>query len=265
MRVILFPYKIGSASCRALQEEFTRRGIKCLRVRSDSTRYRPKPTDVIVNWGNSQLPAWRANPKYNPIHSVARCSDKLEFFNVMSNVDRRAVGDVNNIVRIPETTTMREVAQQWLDEGHTVLARTLLRASGGRGIVVHTTGEQVVQASLYTKYVKKKAEFRVHVFNNEVIHVQEKRRRAGVEDVDNQIRNHDNGWVFCVQNVDAPADVTDQALRAVRAAGVDFGAVDVIYNQKKNEAYVLEINTAPGLEGTTLEKYADAILANADT
>ena len=130
---------------------------------------------------------------------------------------------------------------------------------------MHTTGEQVVQAPLYTKYVKKKSEFRVHVFDNEVIHVQEKRRRAGVEDVDNQIRNHDNGWVFCVQNVEAPADVTDQALRAVRAAGVDFGAVDVIYNQKKNEAYVLEINTAPGLEGTTLEKYADAILNNADT
>lgn len=264
MRVILHPYKVGSASCRALQEEFTRRGVKCLRVRSDSTRYRPKPTDIIVNWGNSQLPLWVAQPKYNPYLLVEGCSDKLEFFGLMSQVDRRAVGDANNIVRIPETTTMRDVAQQWVDEGHTVLARTLLRASGGRGIVVCTTG-QVVQAPLYTKYVKKKSEFRVHVFNNEVIHVQEKRRRTGVEDVDNQIRNHDNGWVFCVQNVEAPADVTDQALRAVRAAGVDFGAVDVIYNQKKNEAYVLEINTAPGLEGTTLEKYADAILANADT
>ena len=260
MRVVINPYKIGSASCRALQREFVRRGIRCLRVRSDSPRYRPTPTDVIVNWGNSRMPAWHALPTYNQHDVVAQCSDKLEFFQLMDNVLLHG-----SEVRTPDTTTQRDVAQQWVDEGHTVFARTLLRASSGRGIVVYTTGDQLGQAPLYTKYVKKKSEFRVHVFNNEVIHVQEKRRRAGVEDVDNQIRNHDNGWVFCVQNVEAPADVTDQALRAVRAAGVDFGAVDVIYNQKKNEAYVLEINTAPGLEGTTLEKYADAILANADT
>jgi D-alanine-D-alanine ligase-like ATP-grasp enzyme len=37
---------------------------------------------------------------------------------------------------------------------------------------------------------------------------------------------------------------------------LDFGAVDIIYNAKRNECYVLEVNTAPGLEGTTVEKYA---------
>ena len=39
----------------------------------------------------------------------------------------------------------------------------------------------------------------------------------------------------------------------------DFGAFDVIYNQKKNQAFVLECNTAPGIEGTTLDNYVEAI------
>ncbi|MNY63636.1 hypothetical protein D3C86_2006230 [compost metagenome] len=45
---------------------------------------------------------------------------------------------------------------------------------------------------------------------------------------------------------------------AVNAIGLTFGAVDVIWNEYRHQAYVLEVNTAPGLTGTTLEKYAEA-------
>ena len=39
---------------------------------------------------------------------------------------------------------------------------------------------------------------------------------------------------------------------------VDFGAVDVVWNQQNGQAYVLEINTAPGLAGQTITSYANA-------
>ena len=51
--------------------------------------------------------------------------------------------------------------------------------------------------------------------------------------------------------------VRAQSVAAVRSLGLDFGAVDVV--ERQNKAYVLEVNTAPGLVGTTLEKYVDAI------
>jgi D-alanine-D-alanine ligase-like ATP-grasp enzyme len=38
---------------------------------------------------------------------------------------------------------------------------------------------------------------------------------------------------------------------------LDFGAVDVIWNEKEDKYYVLEVNTACGLEGTTLDKYVE--------
>ena len=56
-----------------------------------------------------------------------------------------------------------------------------------------------------------------------------------------------------------PEGIVEQAKRSVIEAGLDFGAVDVIYNVHHKKAYVLEVNTAPGLEGTTLEVYARAI------
>jgi D-alanine-D-alanine ligase-like ATP-grasp enzyme len=39
---------------------------------------------------------------------------------------------------------------------------------------------------------------------------------------------------------------------------LDFGAIDIIYNESRDQAYVLEVNTAPGLTGQTIQSYADA-------
>ena len=48
-----------------------------------------------------------------------------------------------------------------------------------------------------------------------------------------------------------------EATAAVEALCLDFGAVDVVWNATKNKAFVLEVNTAPGVEGTTLEEYKE--------
>jgi len=52
-----------------------------------------------------------------------------------------------------------------------------------------------------------------------------------------------------------PEDIFLQSTLAVNCLGLDFGAVDIIYNQKKDVSFVLEVNTAPGLEGSTLNEY----------
>lgn len=146
------------------------------------------------------------------------------------------------------------------------LARTQLRGSGGEGIVVIREGDAVPQADLYVKYIPKLHEYRVHVFGGRAIAVQQKRKREGVEQSADEalIRNADNGWVFCVDNVVFPdgteAGVKDEAVAAVSALGLDFGAVDIILGRDDNRPYVLEINTAPGLESpTVISAYVEAI------
>jgi glutathione synthase/RimK-type ligase-like ATP-grasp enzyme len=120
----------------------------------------------------------------------------------------------------------------------------------------------LVNAPLYVKYKKKRKEYRVHVFKGQVIDVAEKRRRRKDErpaTFDGYVRNLANGWVFCRDSIVKPADLDGLAIAACAALGLDFGAVDVIWNEKENKCYVLEVNTAPGLQGTTLTNYTNAI------
>jgi D-alanine-D-alanine ligase-like ATP-grasp enzyme len=49
------------------------------------------------------------------------------------------------------------------------------------------------------------------------------------------------------------------ACDAIINLGLDFGAVDIIYNEKNNRWVVLEVNTAPGLSGETLNRYVEMI------
>jgi glutathione synthase/RimK-type ligase-like ATP-grasp enzyme len=137
----------------------------------------------------------------------------------------------------------------------------LLRGSEGRGIVVAETAAQMVAAPLYTKYVKKKREFRVHVLNGQVIDVQEKRRRREFDgERDTRIRNLANGYVFCRDGITVPPGLSDLAISATVALGYNLGAVDIAFNEHHNRLVVLEVNSTPGMEGTTLEKYATAIV-----
>jgi glutathione synthase/RimK-type ligase-like ATP-grasp enzyme len=102
----------------------------------------------------------------------------------------------------------------------------------------------------------------VHVFNQKVIDFVQKKKRVGHENRNNQIRNHQNGWVYCRENVIKPEGIEQLALDAMKALSLNVGAVDIIYNEKENKCYVLEINSAPGLEGTTVEKYINSFLEN---
>jgi hypothetical protein len=142
-----------------------------------------------------------------------------------------------------------------------VVARRLINASEGRGITVFERDATIPMAPLYVAYITKKKEFRVHVWDNKVIDVAEKRKRkTHTEERDAFIRNTANGYVFCRTGVVEPTDLRVLALAAVAALSRSYGAVDVIWNEKQNKCYVLEVNSRPGMEGTTVEKYADAIL-----
>lgn len=149
------------------------------------------------------------------------------------------------------------------------IARTVLNGSGGAGIIVVRPGDPIPDAPLYTKYVRKSREYRLHVVGGEVIFYQEKRKKNGVEQTRDQalIRNHDNGWVFAENDIRLPEssvweNVKATAVGAVRALGLDFGAVDLVLARDNATPYVLEVNTAPGIESTRLlEAYVRAFKA----
>lgn len=240
--MILFPYSNKSESARALREVL---GIKFVKPKS---KYKG---GVVINWGNAKYPSCPAPYKIiNKPESVALAINKIKTFEVFNE---------KQVPTVPFTTS-KEVAQDWLSKEKVVLARTA-HGHSGSGITVVTPDSVLPDAAFYTAYVKKKKEFRVHVFNGKVIDVVQKRKSSKHEAPDPFIRSHKNGWVFCREGIEEPAGLRDIALLAVNALTLDFGAVDIIWNAKKNQCYALEVNTAPGIEGTTLEGYANEIQA----
>lgn len=225
------------------------------RIRHTRSRFIPSPDRTIINWGSSTYPwahkslwgAW-GNPCWlNDPDFVAVVSNKLRFFQ-----------SVSEYCRCVPWTVSQSIAQEW-NQKSTVIVRNLLTGHSGNGILVVPPNSEVPSAPLYTRYVPKDAEYRVHIVSGEVIDTQRKIRNPSVEPRDWKIRSHQNGFIFVRRGVEAAQDVHRQALLAFNASGLDFAACDVIWNQKKQQAFVLELNSAPGLMGSTVTKYADAL------
>lgn len=247
-RIRFYPHNMGSQGCSRLRDELRNRGHNVFKVRGTGA-YRPRSRDLIISWGNGTARGWELLNKPSP---VTTAQNKLDTFRMLYQAG----------ISIPEFTTDRGQAQAWLNDGVTVLSRHALNTSGGRGIVVldPAAGDAADSAPMYVKYIKKMNEYRVHVFNGQVIDITEKKRRRDFDGQrDTHIRNVANGYVFVREDVRPHASVGPLAISAVQALGLDFGAVDIIWNSRRQQAYVLEINTAPGVEGTTVERYANAI------
>lgn len=243
--MFIYPYKQGSESAKQLAQ-----GLGAKRIMLEGSKFKGSPEKVVINWGSSALSEEALKCKViNKPDAVASAANKLLFF--------RAVAE---FCRTPDWTTDKEVAEVWRKDGHTVLARHKLTGNSGEGIEIIEGGE-MPDAPLYVRYVPKKQEYRVHVLNGEVVDVQRKARRKDVPDdhINWRIRNFDNGFIFARGEAlgEVPEDVLTQAVNAVKACGLDFGATDVIYNDKQQLAYVLEVNTAPGLSGSTLDGYVE--------
>lgn len=221
----------------------------------ENSKFKGGPKKVVINWGSSNLPPEVLKSKViNKPEAVGKCTNKLTFFQT-----------VEGNVSIPPYTTDKEVALKWLTD-HVVVARTILQGSGGEGLIIvdKRNVDNLVKAPLYTQYIPKVDEYRIHVVNGGITDVQRKALRKGWQDENPgktpnfKVRNLENGFIYMREGVEAPDCVLDQAVAAVKAVGLDFGAVDVIYNQKYNKAYVLEVNCAPGVEGTSIENYKAA-------
>lgn len=257
--MLIYGYKFGSASSKALSASLGAR-----RIRHMNSGLIGRASKRVINWGASELPPEVAKCTIvNEPHRVAIAANKLSFFNFIHQHNMNDGIIRLATVSIPPFTTDKTQAQLWMHDGRAVVERHKLTGNSGEGIVICPADGELGDAPLYTQYINKNQEYRVHYAFGEVIDVQRKARSTAFadEDVNWKIRNTANGFIYAREDGVYPTDIVTQASRAVEALGLDFGAVDVIFNDNRNKAYVLEVNTAPGLTGTTLANYTEAFNA----
>jgi len=155
-------------------------------------------------------------------------------------------------------------------------------------------------AQYYQKYIDIKDEYRLHVVDGKVIYAVKKVARKNLKDafvnhytnyiinyagknninvdadslafilkrlarkmatgVDMIVRSNTRGWKFSKINIEnLPANLKAQALKAVEALGLDYAAVDCCITDA-DDAYIIECNTGPGLEGSSFDAWVKALI-----
>lgn len=283
MKYYIYKGNRPSEGARNLQE-----ALGATMMKSQGSAYRGRPNTMVINWGTTNAEAVRlaalAPTFLNHPEAVANVTNKRTFFRLMKDRCEQHM--------IPFTEDI-EAAVNMARVGGRIYVRTTLNGHSGEGIAMLCNNRdalsQAVQmlvrggmaevinvettmipaniwgAQLFTAGVTgQRIEYRIHVVNGNVILAQQKKRKTDFEGVTNSvIRNVSSGWIYAVEDVDQSpgyADACEAAKAAVAAMGLDFGAVDVVFRVNPAKAFVLEINTAPGLadEGSAVEAYVKA-------
>lgn len=215
------------------------------RIKLQNSNYQHKKDHVIVNWGHSKCP-YKERVINHP-HAVALAVDKGISFEIM-----RCEG----IPCVPYTTS-KEVAKRWVGDKKLVVGRSELKGNNGSGIFF--LNEVDKDAKLFTQFIPNKEEFRVNVYRGKPITIRRKILKKGHQP--NKVRSGPNGYYFeLCQDISGEQRkaLNELANKVVKAHSLDFGGVDIIISED-NKMYVLEVNTAPELQGFAINRLAEYI------
>ncbi len=196
---------------------------------------------VLIRWGSTERVQLVPRFVLNRANAISLATDKIRSLETLKTQG----------VTVPDITS--------LDAANAAKGLIKLPALGRKRH--HTQGQDIVlcmqaadvkrciargESDYFVNYIPTKREYRLHVFNNKIIRINQKLLKDGNTWVP-FIRNIDNGYVFGQPRKPLAQDQEQLAVKAVRALGLDFGAVDLILADDM-KAYVLEVNTGPALE-----------------
>lgn len=186
-----------------------------------------------VNWGRAV-----ADTQLNP-----------DISNVTNKRVMRELFSSHN-VPMPRLFPTDQAAEQ-IDNGLTIVGRPDHHMKG-RGFwkcqTIHDLNKALrgtrrkKPATHFMEFIAAPREYRVHIFRGKSIRISEKDHTAFHEYT--TVKPTARVW-----------HVRKAAKQAVEAVWLDFGAVDILANDR--ECWVLEVNAAPGLGGTMPKLYAE--------
>lgn len=213
-------------------------GISALYPRQNRLIKRNNNLSRLVNWGCRPSVLKAVGIKDGMNQDINTAVSKVRTFAALEKA---------NVHFPPYSTDWRTIAGRGK-----YLARTDFQ-TGGRGIVILDKDSPPPSDrtfDFYSLVIAKSYELRLHIFGDQVICEQFKFIPSGSKVL---IRSYDNGARFSNKSLEhhltpeLSGKVRTTAIAAVRAVGIDFGAVDLFIGAKTNDVYVLEVNTAPGL------------------
>lgn len=240
-------FPTGRKLARALGVNYGHLGPGQPPVRVRRIQSRLSQTSALIRWGSQQpLPSGcRPTRTLNSPDALSISADKLRSLQRMTEAG----------VLTPTFSSQATEARGWFDSSTTVFGRSR-HGSCGRDIRIFHSADEVTPCELYTLYVPNTREYRLHVFQGEVIRVQGKYLDHPDQHTNEFIKNHGQGFRFRAPEKQLNSDRIEAATAAVAALGLDFGAVDLLIGEDRR-AYVLEVNSAPACSPLTARAYVE--------
>lgn len=247
--------KRSFSTAKALRDTFISKGHDC-RIINDK-KFKKKP-ELFIRWGNSYKEVPEGVKEVNSMEAVKRASNKLLMAHALINAENVSFPKAYASPMILASLA-NDLGTPGSVEGFTPMENNLdLYYRNASGVVRRRNN--YVSGDLYgTVPIDRAREFRVHIFDGKTIGVYEK-------------LPHDENQAYCKNdNCDFKRlDMSDEETRntligvrpmaraAVEALGLVFGGADVIIS-KTGEIYVNEVNSAPSLNSTNLDRYYEEI------
>ncbi len=252
-------YETGDNLAQELQKRLTENFYPITSLNN----IKPKAGDVLIRWGTTRKDEKddqfiRAGGKVlNSANSIFRNTNKLKSIDIFKRAGL-------NTARV--YTNKRDIQQ------FPVLGRDR-NHHGGLDIVVINGNNNLRQNDFnkipnkdyYIEYIPSKVEYRVHVFQGEIIRVTKKVFKGHDRDGNpvhdkGTIKNDTYGWGHSNINIEEfPREYKAPAIAAVEAIGLDFGAVDMLIGANDRKPYILEVNSACRLNTIGLDIYSRKI------
>jgi hypothetical protein len=237
-KFFIYPYTSMSAGSILLAEELDGK-----RVKLTNSSYSYTPGTVLINWGNGNCPHPMA---LNPASAILGVIDKVKFFKALEGTGL-----------VPPCAFSKTGAANL---SYPVVCRTLTDGADGQGIKIADSAAQLVDAKLYTSYIDKTSEYRIHVGRNRageiVIIGRQKKYLTENFTGDKRIWTGNETKFTWIDTAVPPVIAVAKAVFA-KFPELTFGAFDIVYNNSTEKAYVLEINSAPMLNADTVKAYAN--------
>lgn len=200
----------------------------------------------VINWGNHIINS-DSFAEVNQSTAVALASNKAR--------SRRVLRDAG--VKVPKTVFPGES----IKVKYPLIGRPSHHFGGKQFHIINNSKEGHALRAKYdivdwyfSEVFSKTHEFRVHVAHGKVLVMHEKPLVDGELRANHTINQED--W-HALKWSEMPRGVALEAIKAVRVLGLDYGAVDVMYNASNDTCAVCEVNTSPSIVADyTNGKYA---------
>lgn len=287
-------------TARAINLSLVDSGINSRLLRTENSVWRGNPKSLLINWGSSAaIPSNNRAVVFNKPEAISKAVNKITSFEAMFEADvaipwyvvkgdndfleqvaNKAIENFGTTFLFRTTSTgFGGKGIHYIEGlGEKVFTEKLLNDPSAYDLEVQDvinylytlmdnddSWRRIISNTKFvTEYFTAKDEFRVHVACGKVIFTQRKSLRTDEQRPAHPnfiVRNHENGFIFQQENINIPEEAKQEAIKAVSALGLDFGAVDIRCKKATSTRgplpCVLEVNTAPGIQGSTLAKYVE--------